>query len=95
MRGVIMQTGADLTLYAPIYNVPMYYLCTGMIRGKTPSEAIVNLREKWAETVQAIWTVMGPGLLIAYGILPVQHRVAWMMSIGYIYKTAISLIANR
>ena len=94
-RGAVLSTVVDLGIYAPFYNVPVYYLCTGLIRGQTPSEAFATLQKKYAETLQTIWSVMCPGLLIAYGILPLQHRVGWMMSIGYLYKTAISVIANR
>lgn len=85
----------DVYLHTPFLLIPSFYLITCMIRGRTLSQTLKQLKEEWFEASFGSALFWTPLCLINFLYVPQHSRVVFVAIFSFLHKTWLSWLSNK
>lgn len=94
VRSAVLACLLDGGLYAPLWLLPCYFVCTGFLRGDLPMDIIHNMGEHFAGAWRSYLQFWLPANAINFYAVPLRLRVLYAMSASYGHKVLLSWQTN-
>lgn len=79
----------------PFFYYPMFYICTGFIRGQNFTEALDNMKRNYFVTYRRGLCFWGPTQYLQFKIIPLEWQVVYVSILGFVWNFILSLTAMQ
>ena len=79
------------TILQPFIYLPTFYSVTSIVRGWSPTEAYVKVREAYPGTLVRLWMFWTPCVVYTFGWLPVRQQAVFFSGVGFAWNVVLSL----
>ena len=85
----------DVYVHTPFLLIPSFYLITCVVRGRTPQQALHQLRAEWAVASFGSALFWTPLCLCNFLFVPQHSRIVFVSVFSFVHKTWLSWLSNR
>ncbi|WWC72102.1 uncharacterized protein I206_106062 [Kwoniella pini CBS 10737] len=94
VKSLLAKLTLDICIWSPFVTF-MFPTCLGLLEGKSVNEVRRKVAHGWFPTWQKAVCVFGPTQIINFSIIPTQHRLLTVQSVGLCWNIFLSWQNNR
>ncbi|OCF61375.1 hypothetical protein L486_01023 [Kwoniella mangroviensis CBS 10435] len=94
LKTLVAKLSLDICLWSPFVTF-MFPTCLGLLEGKSVDEVRRKVAHGWFPTWQKAVCVFGPTQIINFSLVPTQHRLLTVQSVGLCWNIFLSWQNNR
>jgi len=92
---VAMKVLADVGIHTPFFLIPMFYVHTLTIKGKSRDQMLKQLKDEWTEASFGSLCFWGPTCALNFTFVPQHSRILVVAVMSFFHKTWLSWVSNR
>lgn len=95
IKSVFVKTFLDCVVHTPFVLIPVFYLWTCSLKGKSWEQSKYQLREEWTEAALGSFLFWFPTCVVNFCYVPQHSQVLVIASMSFVHKTWLSWVSNR
>jgi hypothetical protein len=93
-KAATMKTALDQFAHVPFMYMPAFYYWQALARRGSTAGAWDAMSAKYCQTLGTCWAVWMPAMMGIFAVVPLNLRILATVSIGLVWNSMLSMIAN-